>query len=320
MAVKRTYFSRNFAKLEGYLKKLNIPTDRLWNTKVVVPSLGSKEPQRPPSRRTVQNVLKDGGEIEPTDTNKILLVAVFTQLVPQLLVPLAVEDLESDTFDPAKYMPQKPAIDNDKWNTQAELTKFRDMLLVAGKTVKSKKVAGWVLAIPIEGPKGVFWPRVQLVVDSLGVRFSDLQDALARGGMPPELPLHSRNDSTLKYAQRILTAPGSLSRDQQLIWKVATAIHPPNYGGRSPDQELKMAARFIAKIWDRSIRNAREIHGLAIAPILGKDRLQEAKLSFLLSWLELPLVIQTGTHEPGKVGLFELGRWYQKYLQRSLSQ
>lgn len=186
------------------------------------------------------------------------------------------------------------------------------------RTPPRKTIGARILGIAMDGAKGVFWKKINALAELLGMSPARFSEIVGRAGMPPELPFKDKRANTLEYARRILADPSTLTHDQRTVWSIATLVYPP--GGKETDLELKNAARYMAKYFDRSIRFAREQVGVSIAPILGERRPQEATLVFLLSWLELPLVTQTGNVEPGKIGLFELGCWYQRHHRFSMTE
>jgi hypothetical protein len=167
-----------------------------------------------------------------------------------------------------------------------------------------------LLCIPIEDAKKQFWGKIRELTKTIQITDQDFNEAVDRGGMPSKLPLPRSGDS-LEYAMCIRDHPARLPKDHQLIWRVALAAYPPLAAETDPD--LKAAARYLAWYWNHSIFWVKETWKFSIVEDLGQNKPYERALVFLLSWLELPLVLQTGNHGPGKFGLFELGRWFQEH-------
>jgi len=233
------------------------------------------------------------------------LVEVILALHPELRDHLSVPDLEREDFDPRTLLrqPVSPAAQN--FDTDV----LMQMLTEIVNTSKTKaELVGRLVGIPIEGAKLQFWKKIRELLETLKIDHKQFNEALHRAGLPPGLPVRP-GGSTLDCAKAILENPSRLSADQQLIWKVATAVYPP-FTSKS-DPELKAAGRWLAKYWDRALVFARERWESSFAADLGRRRPQEKTQVFLLSWLELPLVTQTGNVEPGKTGLFELGQFFQ---------
>ena len=73
---------------------------------------------------------------------------------------------------------------------------------------------------------------------------------------------------------------------------------------------MKDTARYMAKLWDRSITCAFQLKEWRIADRWANRHREIRTTTFLLSWMELPLVTQTGNSGPGKCGLFELAKYF----------
>lgn len=76
---------------------------------------------------------------------------------------------------------------------------------------------------------------------------------------------------------------------------------------------MKLAARYMAKLWDRSIRRAMELKEWRIADRWASRAPEVRTATFLLSWMELALVAQSKNPGPGKIGLFELAKHFQTH-------
>ena len=78
------------------------------------------------------------------------------------------------------------------------------------------------------------------------------------------------------------------------------------------DPAIKDVARFMTKLWDRSIRRTFEIKGWLITDKWAHAAPEIRTTTCLLSWMELPLVLQTGNPGTGKWGLFDLARHFEQ--------
>lgn len=164
-----------------------------------------------------------------------------------------------------------------------------------------------ILCIPIETAKVQFWTKLRGVITAVGLTQQKVNAALQGGGMPDRLPLPP-GLTLIDYARTIHGKPPALSENHQVIWKTATAVYPPF--SHECDPELKKAAHYLAWYWYYSIAHVQRVWGISIVENLGRRKPSEMALVFMLSWLELSLVLQTENRDFGKVGLFQLGRWY----------
>jgi hypothetical protein len=297
MPRRRTSFCENAIEL---VRALSIPQRPLYTTEVDYQGAPTRI-----SRKTVQNILTQRGE--PNVGTKLVLVRVLEALHPALRDRMLVPELERADFDVKKFLNNSVELPvEERLAVDPLITRLRH---IVDSSMNRVDLVNGILRIPIEDAKLQFWEGIGGVLGRLGIGDRDFNEALRRAGMPPEVPILVPGRTLLDCAKRILADPKILPREQQLVWKVATAVYPPFVRKSIP--EVKRAARYLAKFWDRSILFTQERWKFSIAPDLADRRPQEKTQVYLLSWLELPLVTQTDNSGPGKTGLFALGRYFQ---------
>ena len=160
--------------------------------------------------------------------------------------------------------------------------------------------------------RGTFWQQVG--EQSKACDLAKIQEALAASGMPPGLPL--KDGHLVDLARSFHESPDDLTDAQVLIWKLACRIYPWDKIEESPiglfRTEFDIARRTLANFWKDNIKKA-EIEEVEIVTEVGKQFESATHQTYLLSWLELPLVLRTGDRGKGKVGLFKLARWFQDH-------
>lgn len=298
MSKATTAFCKNFTDL---VKILGIPTIKLYNRRVPQTDGGNSGA----SRKAVESVLRQAAGYEPRPDTKQALVEIIQQLKPELGF-LDVLALESADFNAREYL----GAPGKRFNHDF-MRRTIDHVIESSET--RGELVRRLTSISLENAKAQFWPRLRGIVARLDIPNMAFNDALNAGGMPDGLPV-APNSTFLGYAKRILKNPGALPKHHQLIWRVVTTVYPPDR--HESDPELKEAARFLAWFWNHSITRCQTgPWAISIVPEFADLYSSEAPLIHLLSWLELPLVLQTGVENLGKTGLFELGRLLQERHQ-----
>jgi hypothetical protein len=301
----------------------------------------------PLTRRAISDAIK--GAVDPRPETKKILVAILHFMYADLKDRLSVAVLSSPTFDVDKVLglvhaptakqsekavikvAEKMTVPNKRrteligrlsGHAPDPITKssVSDMIRLIEEIIRSSNsrndLVSRLLGIPIEDAKENFRKGINRMLPSLGVTKSQLNDALNRSGIPPKV-LKGLRGSTLDYAREILARPRALCADHQLIWKVASGFYPPDPDTDSCfDENVKEAARWMTKLWDRSIRFTKRAKGYSIARDWARAVPETRTTVYLLCWMELPLVVQTQNVEPGKIGLFELARFFQKHASQ----
>lgn len=259
------------------------------------------------SPRTVDKIIS--AAVEPRIETKAIIAKVIEKLRPELKLPLVPLALESQTFMVADYLPDRNAPVQQRFDVDF----LRSTVDKIAESARSKReLVNQLLCIPIEDAKDQFWNKIRAILKRLGIKDKAFNEALVRGGMPPL----SDDERLIDCATRINDKPGALGRDQALIWKIATAAYPP-FNSSGNDPELKKAARYLAWYWYYTITRAREMWELSIVEDFGRRKPAEEALVYVLSWLELSLVTQTGNPNGKKVGLFALGCWFQQQARQA---
>lgn len=187
---------------------------------------------------------------------------------------------------------------------------FSPNRLAQAKTAILKSMIERYSECEIVNARGTFWRQVGEQAKAGDI--ADIQEALAASGMPPGLPL--KDGHLVDLARSFHENPDNLTQAQARIWCLACSIYPWGKMEESPigrfGTEFDVARRTLANFWKDNVKKA-EIEEVEIVPEIGKQFESATHQTYLLSWLELPLVLRTGDRGQGKAGLFKLARWFQ---------
>jgi hypothetical protein len=169
-----------------------------------------------------------------------------------------------------------------------------------------------ILAYPVADEMQRFWEVVNGLARNLGI--PHIQSVLSQAGMPPGIPT-KEGETLLLAAERILDGQVVLTKPQQIVWSLVTTAYPPHTSASSSG--LKDAARWLAWYWDKAVLERADLTCKkkrwkpAMADI-GAGWDSRALEVWLLSWLELPLVMQMNVVSTGKARLHRLGKWFEE--------
>jgi len=238
---------------------------------------------------------------EPHWDTKVIIVGAIQKIRPHLQGRIEPHELEAETFNSADY-PRSGAV--EKFDVDFLVERIDSIV----RTSQGRpELVNRLLGISIEDAKEQFWFNVRPLLEKLRISDKRFNETLLEVGPPPELPLPP-SGSNKEYAERLLKNPRMLSQEQQLVWKVAKAIYPPFTHDSYPG--VKKPARYMAKFWDRAIIITKARWDFSIASEFALRKPGEKPTVYLLCWLEPMLATQCGDSNPGKTGLFELGRHF----------
>lgn len=251
------------------------------------------------SRTALENILNE--KIEPRPTNKQRIVEWLRLRKPELSNILTVELLESSSFDCQALFSRTSTVALQEFDVDALTNTVQQIVSTA--TGKPNLISR-LLGIPINRATEQFWGRIRALLRSLSITNEEFNKALAKGGVPPKLLALGNNP--LACAREIRANVKSLTREQQIIWKVVQAVYPPSSQEECIDLDLKKPARYLAYYWDLCIREVRYGWQISIEDDLARQRTDDTMTLILLTWLELSLVLKTEAIGAGKLGLFAL--------------
>jgi hypothetical protein len=158
--------------------------------------------------------------------------------------------------------------------------------------------------------RAILWRNIREQAKRLGI--ADVHEVLALCKMPPNLPLETGDFVELALSFR--DDPSKLDQTQRSVWNLVCDIYPWEHIEKSTigmfGSEFDRARRALAYFWNDSVNKA-EVAGLDIVAEIA-HRIDAARHQvYILSWLELPLVLRTRDRGKGKVGLFKVGQCFQ---------
>jgi hypothetical protein len=254
---------------------------------------------------TVEGVLD--GVKRPQLTTRKAMVYWCKKLCDRFPQNLEVLDLEQQDFSTDDWF-AKPKGD---YETTLDVNYLRDVIPKIIRDSQGKNsLAPDLYRIPIDHAKIAFWKSFRKHLKRVGVKNAEFNDALIMAGMPPKLPLPT-GKTTLAYAEAIVKGKEKLSKSQQLVWRIASSIYPPDGDDDQVDLSVKEPGRYLAYFWNRAVKSTDEVWEIQIESDLASKKPSEESLVYLLCWLELALVIRTGDKDRGKYGLFRVASRYR---------
>jgi hypothetical protein len=257
------------------------------------------------SRRALENLV-NFPEREPHNQTKAIIVKVLNKIQKTLVREITVTEMEMPTFNYRDYFCESIQVPRDRFDVDFIKQSLQNFVETSKRRAE---LINQILSLPTDHAKSQLWAKIREVIQNMGIKTDSFNEALLRGGVP-EFMRTMREGSLLQHAKAIRSKSSTLSKDHQLMWKVSLSAYPPS--AKETDPDLKKAARYLAWYWNRSVLCARTSWEISISKDMVMRRPSERSTIYLLCWLELPLILQTGEDGPGKVGLFELGRCFQE--------